>query len=219
MYKEQKIINKIFAIIVAIEMLSAVIAIAAIVQQQTLDDSGEAAGIENEQPIELAPGEKHDVYEVKETRQQATYVASTDAAEGYISEYELIELTEDIGEHYNICPELLQAICYKESGCYTLAENGNCKGLMQINISYMQQRADKLGINDYWSAYNNMLLAADYIAELRDETENGKDIYYVLMRYNMTTATANKLYEAGTYTDYAIDIAQHAAELERLHGK
>lgn len=34
MYKEQKIINKIFAIIVAIEMLSAVIAIAAIVQQQ-----------------------------------------------------------------------------------------------------------------------------------------------------------------------------------------
>lgn len=219
MYKEQKIINKIFAIVVAIEILSAVIAIAAIVQQQTLDGSDEAAGIENEQPIELAPVEKHDVYNVKETRQQTTYVASTDAAEGYISEYELIELTEDIGEHYNICPELLQAICYKESGCYTLAENRNCKGLMQINISYMQQRADKLGVNDYWSAYNNMLLAADYIAELRDETENGKDIYYVLMRYNMTTATANKLYEAGTYTDYAIDIAQHAAELERLHGK
>ena len=49
--------------------------------------------------------------------------------------------------------------------------------------------------------------------------EENDDLYYMLMRYNMKKSTADKLYEAGEYSDYAVGIVERSAELERLHGK
>ena len=147
------------------------------------------------------------------------YIPSTEAAEGYISELRLIEITEEIGNAYGICPELLQAIAERESTLYIKAVNGTCKGLMQVNSTYMAERMERLEVTDIYDEYSNVLLAADLIAELRDTTENGQDIYYVLMRYNMATDTANKLYSEGTISQYALDVAETAQELERLHGK
>lgn len=138
------------------------------------------------------------------------------AAQQTISEELLIEYTEEIGQQYGICPELLQAIAERESSLRIYATNGTCKGLMQISEKWHRDRMERLGVTDIYDAYGNILLAADYIAELAEEND---DLYYVLMRYNMKKSTADKLYEAGKYSDYAIGIVERAAELERLHGK
>lgn len=133
-----------------------------------------------------------------------------------ISEELLIEYTEEIGQQYGICPELLQAIAERESSLRIYATNGNCKGLMQISEKWHKDRMERLGVTDIYDAYGNILLAADYIAELAEQND---DLYYVLMRYNMKRSTAKKLYEAGEYSKYAIGIVERSAELEREHGK
>ena len=133
-----------------------------------------------------------------------------------ISEKLLIQYTEEIGQQYGICPELLQAIAERESRLRIYATNGTCKGLMQISEKWHRDRMKRLGVTNIYNAYGNILLAADYLAELAEEND---DLYYVLMRYNMKKSTADELYEAGEYTDYAISITERAEELERLHGK
>ena len=144
-------------------------------------------------------------------------VGITEAApQKKISEEMLIEYTEEIGQQYGICPELLQAIAERESSLRIYATNGTCKGLMQISEKWHRDRMERLGVTDIYDAYGNILLAADYLAELAEESD---DLYYVLMRYNMKKSTAKKLYEVGQYTDYAVGIVERSAELERLHGK
>lgn len=138
------------------------------------------------------------------------------ASEKKITEERLLEYTEEIGKQYGICPELLQAIAERESSLRIYATNGSCKGLMQISEKWHRDRLERLGVKDIYDAYGNILLAADYITELAEDNE---DIYYVLMRYNMKKSTADKLYAAGEYTDYAVGIVERAEELERLHGK
>lgn len=189
---------------------------AAAAKAQTKDEGIKPQAVQQDsQTVAAEPAEAKQ----PELEERKEYKPSTTADEGYISELRLIEITEEIGSLYNICPELLQAICYHESSYYIAAENGDCKGLMQINTAYTAERMERLGVTDIHDEYSNILLAADYIAELRDTTAYGYDIYYVLMRYNMKTETANELYEAGTITDYAKSVAAYAVELERLHGK
>lgn len=133
-----------------------------------------------------------------------------------ISEELLIQYTEEIGQQYGICPELLQAIAERESSLRIYAINGTCKGLMQISEKWHRDRMERLGVKNIYEPYGNILLAADYLMELAEEND---DLYYVLMRYNMKKSTADKLYEAGEYSDYAVGIVERSAELERLHGK
>lgn len=167
-----------------------------------------------QQAVQLA-----EAAETDELQAEYEYIPSTQADEGYISELELIEITEEYGRQYNICPELLQAIAMRESTLYLQATNGDCKGLMQISEHWHRERMERLGVTDIYDARGNILLAADYIAELRDTTEYGYDLVYVLMRYNMATDTANELYKQGEYTDYALQIIEESKRLERLHGK
>ena len=167
-----------------------------------------------QQAVQLA-----EAAETDELQAEYEYIPSTQADEGYISELELIEITEEYGRQYNICPELLQAIAMRESTLYLQATNGDCKGLMQISEHWHTDRMERLGVTDIYDARSNILLAADYLAELRDTTEYGYDVVYVLMRYNMATDTANKLYIQGAYTDYALEIVEESKRLERLHGK
>ena len=147
---------------------------------------------------------------------QAAYIPSTEAEDGYISEAELMAICETVGGMYDICPELLQAIAEKESTLYINAQNEGCYGLMQISTYWHTERMERLGVADIYEPYGNILVAADYLAEL---FRGNQDVLYVLMRYNMATDTANKLYSEGQITDYAISITARAAELEKLHGK
>lgn len=154
--------------------------------------------------------------QTEQPRQQ--YTPSTEAAAGYISEAELMAICNEAGAIYNICPELLQALVERESSGYIQAHNAGCCGLAQVSTRWHADRMERLGVTDIYEPYGNILVAADYLRELFDEDE-GNDVYYVLMRYNMAIDTANELYEAGEITDYAVDITERAAELERLHGK
>lgn len=130
--------------------------------------------------------------------------------------------TEEVGEKYNICPELIQAIIERESSCDPYAKNGSCLGLMQVSEKWHSGRMKKLGVTDLYDPYSNILVGTDYLAELFDEaiqSGRGDDLYYVLMRYNLKISTANSRWEDGDYSDYAIEVAERAAELEREHGK
>ncbi|MBO5371359.1 MAG: transglycosylase SLT domain-containing protein [Lachnospiraceae bacterium] len=128
---------------------------------------------------------------------------------------EYIAYCEEIGMQYGICPELLEAIIESESSGNAKAQNGECKGLMQIHTHYHKERMDKLGVTDIYDAKGNILVAADYLAELF--MEHG-DMGTVLMVYN-GSSDAMERSEKADYTEYAKKIMKRSAELERIHGK
>lgn len=143
-------------------------------------------------------------------------VIQVKAAENtYLSE-EIQEACIKHGEEYNICPELLMAIIEKESRGNPDVENGSCKGLMQINISFQKDRMKILGVKDIFSIDGNIHVGTDYIAELISEND---DLYYVLMCYNMGSAKAKKLYEQDSFSSYAVSVSNRATEIERAKGK
>lgn len=139
---------------------------------------------------------------------------NAESAETYISS-ECMQYCQEIGMAYGICPELLEAIMESESSGNPQAQNGNCKGLMQINETYHKERMQRLGISDIYDARGNILLAADYLTELFKKYE---DIGTVLMVYN-GSSDALERGERADYTAYAQKIIKRSQELERLHGK
>ncbi len=129
---------------------------------------------------------------------------------------EYVQYCEEIGQAYNICPELLMAVIERES-------NGNADvvgkygeiGLMQIYPKYHLNRAESLGVYNLFDAEGNILVGADYLAELFAEYN---DTGMVLMRYN-GVLNAEELGEQGKYTAYAEQVMDRAEQLERLHKK
>lgn len=151
-----------------------------------------------------------------------TAPAINTSAENTPSRSDIEAYTVEIGNKYNICPELIQAIIERESSFNVYAQDGNCVGLMQISERWHKDRMKKLGVTDLYDPYSNILVGTDYLAELFDEavqSGRGDDLYYVLMRYNLKASTANSMWEEGDYSDYAVEVSERAAELEREHGK
>ena len=144
----------------------------------------------------------------------AQFKLQAENADTFISP-ECVAYCEEIGSQYAICPELLMAIMESESSGNPKAQNGNCKGLMQINVNYHKKRMERLGVSDIYDARGNILLAADYLAELF--REHG-DIGTVLMLYNGSKNALDRGREAN-YTEYAKKIMARSEQLERLHQK
>lgn len=134
--------------------------------------------------------------------------------ECYLSE-EVQGYCEEIGEMYGICPELLMSIIEHESSGNQYAENGSCKGLMQVSIKWHADRMEKLGVVDIYDEYSNILVATDYLAELRDDYG---DVCYVLDVYN-GNSKAYYNYQNGIVSVYAGNVLERSYELERLRGK
>lgn len=132
----------------------------------------------------------------------------------YLSE-EIQEYCVEIGEEYGICPELLEAIIETESRGQADAENGSCKGLLQISINWHKDRMERLGVTNIFDEYSNILVGADLLAELRDTYH---DLGYVLDYYH-GDSNARYNYENGILSDYARKILERSAELEEIHGK
>lgn len=125
-------------------------------------------------------------------------------------------LCERVGTEYHICPELLEAMIEQESeGNPKAVSPGGDTGLLQVNPKWHKDRMDKLGVNDLTDPYGNVRVAADYIAELFEQYD---DLPMVLMVYN-GSIDAEQRWTSGEYTDYANQIMERAAELEREHGK
>lgn len=147
------------------------------------------------------------------------FAAGQDKGYIYIEQTEdanVIRYTEEIGAEYGICPELLQAMVFYESSNNPKAKNsGGDTGYMQINKKWHKDRMNRLGVQDLTDGYGNILVGADYLAELAKEYE---DIPLVLMKYN-GDSKADKLYRQGEMSDYAKKILDLSQELERLHGK
>lgn len=140
-----------------------------------------------------------------------------DTEDTYISD-EIQMLCVLIGEETKYCPEFLMAIVEAESSGLQYAENGSCKGLMQINTdwpeiaAYMQQH----GYTDIYDYETNIRLGC-YVLDQKREIY-GDDIYAVIMAYNGSSNVSERV-ENGDYTDYAVKVVNRALELERLHGK
>ena len=121
----------------------------------------------------------------------------------------------EYGEMYDICPELLMAMIEAESSGNPKAENGDCKGLMQISERWHTWRMEEIGADDIWSETDNIHIGANYLHELFNRYE---DVALVLMVYNGESDAVEKA-EKGYISDYARKILDRSAELERWKGK
>lgn len=121
----------------------------------------------------------------------------------------------EYGEMYDICPELLMAMIEAESSGNPKAENGDCKGLMQISERWHTARMVEIGADDIWSETDNIHIGANYLHELFNRYE---DVALVLMVYNGESDAVEKA-ENGYISDYARKILDRSAELERWKGK
>lgn len=130
---------------------------------------------------------------------------------------EISSYAEIIGNEFNICPELLEAIAFYESSYNPEVTNGNCKGLMQVNPTAHKLRFEEAGwsTSDWNNAYVNMYVAADYLAELFDEYE---DVGIVLGIYHGESRAVEKG-KSGNLSSYTKKILKRSQELERAHGK
>lgn len=128
---------------------------------------------------------------------------------------EINEYIVDVATQYEICPELVMAMVEAESTYQIDAENGDCKGLMQVSVKWHKDRMDKLGVTDLMDPYSNILVGVDYLAELSKKYEIG----YALMIYNGGYNYAMRIYEKGELSSYATKILERSADLEIENGK
>lgn len=133
-----------------------------------------------------------------------------------VSEAEVIELSARIGAAYNICPELLQAIAWHESSYREDAENDGCSGLMQVAGRWHGDRMARLQVTDLYDPESNMLVAADYLAELFVQYE---DMGMVLMVYSGDSGAEAFAQSGQGLSEYAHEVMEHTYQLERQHGK
>ena len=149
--------------------------------------------------------------------------AEREKALSYLSE-NAVEIPEDVeywaeyyGEQYDICPEVLEAVCWVESRCTQDAQSPDksCKGLMQIHVNSHRARMEKCDVQNVFGVRENIKLGADYLAELQDT----EDIAVSLAKYNGQSATAINEARKGKYTGYVKKVLTLSEALERAHNK
>ena len=81
---------------------------------------------------------------------------------------EIRSYCELVGTEYDICPEILEAMAYRESRFIPEVVNGPHYGLMQINVYVHKARIEKYGwtAEDMLDPYKNLMVAGDYLHEL-----------------------------------------------------
>lgn len=133
-----------------------------------------------------------------------------------------VPLSEQLQDHifaecekHNIAPALVISMIVQESSydSQAIGDDGCSTGLLQVQEKWHKERMKKLGCTDLLDAYQNVTVAVDYLAELKDINS---DLYWVLMCYNGGFRYANENMKTGNYSAYAIEITERAAELERM---
>lgn len=140
-------------------------------------------------------------------------------ARSYVDDETPIEIQiacNKYGEKYNICPELLESICYAESR-YTadvVDASKTCYGLMQIHKASHKDRMKRLGVTDLYDIDSNIHVGADYLSELFEQYE---DVGVVLTVYHGEKNVERA--KQGRLSSYVTGILEMSESLERLHGK
>lgn len=129
---------------------------------------------------------------------------------------EVVAISEELGDQYSICPELIQAMCFKESSFRSDAENGGCVGIMQVAPKWHKDRMDRLGVSDLFDTRSNMIVGTDYLSELIGQYE---DVSVALMYYNGDGTVEDVVCGSADVSAYADEILAISAELERENGK
>lgn len=109
------------------------------------------------------------------------------------------------------------AIAEAESGGNPNANNGGCKGIMQVSERWHKDRMERLGVTDIYDTSGNILVATDYLYELFEIY--GCDVGMVLMTYNGDSNAEDYMNGNAELSEYAEEILERSAELEELHGK
>lgn len=139
---------------------------------------------------------------------------------------EIIEITEIIGQKYDICPELLQAIIWQESRCIASVKNSSCSGLMQINVAnkfnkdHIKEMATDKNLTYSEAIFDveiNIEAGAQLLKYLFDNF--GDDPAEILMRYNGDSTNLKRYKNGGDMSQYAKDTLEISELLERAHGK
>lgn len=126
--------------------------------------------------------------------------------------WQIWEIADKYGQEYNICPELILAVCYQESRYKVDAVSaaGDCFGIMQIQAKSHKSRMKRLGVTDLLDADQCIHVGADYLAELFEQYE---DVGIVLGIYHGESTAFTKT------SAYTTEILERSEHLERLHEK
>lgn len=130
---------------------------------------------------------------------------------------DLRPIFEEVGKEFGICPELLEAMAYRESRFKPEATNGNYVGLMQVNVKIHSERMKKYNITDMTDPKNNITVAADYLLELYETYGDENPI--VLGIYSGNWKSVSRYKETGYMCPYVRETLERSAQYERLHKK
>lgn len=122
----------------------------------------------------------------------------------------VIDDCEAVGKIYGICPELLEAMAWNESGFRANVSNGRCIGILQVDKYLHSDRMTKLGVTDLYDQYSCILVAGDILSELFEKYDG--EVLYAINNY----AGYNNIYQDTKYSRKVLSISE---ELERYHGK
>lgn len=141
-------------------------------------------------------------------------IPKTTYALDFMDQDDVYSMAIEICKPYNVAPELVLAIIWKESRMATdvVSSNGKCIGLMQISQGSHKERMEKLGVTDLTNPYDNILVGTDYLAELFEEYEddglvldlyNGNNNAHTNFRNGIVSAYSSKVCEkAYEFTEY-----------------
>lgn len=138
------------------------------------------------------------------------YTTTAHAKEEIVVPAEVAAISQELGKQYSISPELIQAICWRESRFQPDAESKGCVGIMQVYERYHKDRMERLGVTDLYDMRQNMLVAVDYLSELAQDME----VVEALSTYHGESNIAERI-ERGDVSRYVESILEVAAELER----
>ncbi len=122
---------------------------------------------------------------------------------------EIIQYCEEIGQLYHISPELLESMCWCETGCtYEIISDADAYGIMQVCPKWHKDRMERLGVTDLFDPYQCILTGADYLSELSETYEAPEAV-----------TAYNQGYCNGVVNNYAQKVIKIAEALERVHNK
>lgn len=112
----------------------------------------------------------------------------------------------------NVESSLILAMIQKESRYDPNVNGSGAIGLMQIIPSCHTDRIKRLGVEDIWDPYSNILIGTDLMSELISKYQ---DPGLALMCYNMGEGTALYKYNNYGYSGYALEVLRIKEEIER----